>query len=243
MATAAVMPSVSRQPAKILRYNTLPHPEEQPQISDAMLEAVGEIFVRHRAQGIFGIHLLHGQFTAPRGTVLLGVEFPITNTTQACWTKLVPAEELMAKPVYGHVFRLQSEGTFVTYGFHEGEAAFKGENIGPAFFEEFADFLHRNSLAGLLALELLNGPQDHIQKELQVGPQATVLFHENDVIGLSPSTITTGWSFKVGDDGIISCKGGTVYSPKNNTHGVFVDGKPLTVESLKKALRDEKIIA
>ena len=208
-----------------------------------MLEAVGEIFVRHRAQDIFGIHLLHSHFTAPKGTVLLGVEFPVTNATQACWTKPVPAEELAAKPVHGHVFRLQSDGTFVAYEFHQGEAAFKGESIGPAFFEEFADFLHRNNLADLLALELLDGPQDHIQKELQVGPQATVLFHEKDVIGLSPSTITTGWSFKVGDDGIISCKGGTVYSAKKNTHGVFIDSKPLTVESLKKALRGEGVIA
>lgn len=207
-----------------------------------MLKAVGEIFVRHRAQGTFGIHLLHGHFTAPEGTVVLGVQVPMTNTTQACWTKPVPAAELITKPVHGHVFCLQSDRSFVAYEFHEGEASSKGENIGPAFFRDFADFLYRNDLADLLALELLDSPQDHVQKELQVGPQSTVLFHEKDVIGLSPSTITTGWSFKVGDDGIISCKGGTVYSPKKDTHAVFVDSKPLTVEALKKALRGEGII-
>ncbi|KAJ5246657.1 hypothetical protein N7468_001640 [Penicillium chermesinum] len=208
-----------------------------------MLKAVGEIFVRHRAQDIFGIHLLHSHFTAPKGTVLLGIEFPITDTTQACWTKPVPAEELAGKPVHGHVFRMQPDGTFAAYEFHQGEAAFKRESIELDFFKEFADFLRQNNLADLLALELLDGPQDHIYKELQVGPQATVLLNEKDVIGLGLSTITTGWSFKVGDNGIISCKGGTVYSPKKNTHGVFVDSKPLTVESLKKALRGEGIIA
>lgn len=29
------------------RYNSLPHPEEQPEISDASLKALGELFVRH----------------------------------------------------------------------------------------------------------------------------------------------------------------------------------------------------
>ncbi len=53
------------------------------------------------------------------------------------------------------------------------------------------------------------------------------------------ATITTGWSTKVGDDGLNSCKSRTVYSPKKNTHGVFVDGKPLpAIEALKKALRE-----
>ncbi|KAG7140706.1 hypothetical protein HYQ45_002423 [Verticillium longisporum] len=183
---AAVMPTISiaglhRAPKgrdlEISRavHNTLPHPEEQPEISDTMLKA--------------------------------------------------------------------SDGSFVAYEFHEGEASSDGGNIGPAFFREFADFLRRNNLADLLALELLDGPQNNIQKELQVGPQATVLFHEEDVIGLSLPTITTGWSFKLGDDGIISCKGGTVYSAKKDTHHVFVDSKPFaTVEALKNALRGEGII-
>ncbi|KAG7126050.1 hypothetical protein HYQ46_012595 [Verticillium longisporum] len=82
-----------------------------------------------------------------------------------------------------------------------------------SFVAEFADFLRRNNLADLLALELLDGPQNNIQKELQVGPQATVLFHEEDVIGLSLPTITTGWSFKLGDDGIISYRKSEGFSP------------------------------
>ncbi|CRK29161.1 hypothetical protein BN1723_014249 [Verticillium longisporum] len=232
---AAVMPTISiaglhRAPKgrdlEISRavHNTLPHPEEQPEISDTMLKAVGDILIRHGAQGTFGIHLLHSHFTAPEGTILLGVQVPMTDTTNACWTK-------------------PSDGSFVAYEFHEGEASSDGGNIGPAFFREFADFLRRNNLADLLALELLDGPQNNIQKELQVGPQATVLFHEEDVIGLSLPTITTGWSFKLGDDGIISCKGGTVYSAKKDTHHVFVDSKPFaTVEALKNALRGEGII-
>lgn len=56
------------------RYNSLPHPEEQPEISDASLKALGELFVRHGVQDAFGIHLLHSHFIAPEGTVLLGTE-------------------------------------------------------------------------------------------------------------------------------------------------------------------------
>jgi hypothetical protein len=227
-----------------LSYNSLPHPDEQPRVSDGMLKELGEVFVRHGAQDIFGIHLLHSHFTAPQGTALLGVDFPMTDKTQACWTKPVPAEEMMAKPLHGHVFCVQPDGALIAYEFHEGKADFNEESVQPAFFREFAEFLQHNHLASLLALELLDGHRDHTKTELQVGPLATVNFHENDVFGLDPQSITTGWSFQVGDDGIISCKGGNVYAAKKNTHQVFTDSKPLpTVEALKDALRAQGIIA
>lgn len=114
----------------------------------------------------------------------------------------------------------------------------------PASLRDFTEFLQQNHLARLLALESLDGYQDHTKTELQVGPLATVNFNENDVFGLDPQSRTTGWSFQVRDDGIISYKGGNVYAPKTKTHQVFTDTKPLpTVEALKDALRAEGIIA
>ncbi|KND86140.1 hypothetical protein TOPH_09238 [Tolypocladium ophioglossoides CBS 100239] len=222
----------------------LPHPEEQPEISDGTLNALGELFVRHSAHNIFGIHLLHSHFAAPEGTVLFGVQFQVSGASQACWTKPVPAAELATESIHGHVFRLQSDGTFVPYEFHEGEASSEAAHTGPAFFRELAEFLHCSNLAGLIALQLLDGPRDKTNMELLAGPQSTVMMDEKDLIGFSPPRITTGWSFTVGDDGIICCKGNDVYSAKKNTQQVFQDSKPLpTVEALKEALRAEGVIA
>jgi hypothetical protein len=66
---------------------------------------------------------------------------------------------------------------------------------------------------------------------------------EKDLIGFDPPRITTGWSFWVGNDGIISCKGNNVYAAKKNTHQVFTDSKPLpTVEALLEVLREKGFI-
>ncbi|KAJ9130463.1 hypothetical protein NKR23_g12191 [Pleurostoma richardsiae] len=225
-------------------YNSLPHPEEQPGVSDDWLKSLGELFVRHGVQDMFGIHLLHGHFTAPQGTVLFGTQFQVSGRSQACWTKPVPVADLATELIHGHVFRLQPDGSFIPYEFHAGDADSKAANTGPAFFQELADFLRCNGLADLIALQVLDSSRDKTNMELQVGPQGTVMMDEKDLIGFSPPRITTGWSFKVGDDGVISCKGNDVYSAKKNTHQVFQDSKPLpTVEALKEALREEGIIA
>lgn len=204
-----------------LSYNSLPYPKEQPEVSDDTLKALGELFVHHGVQHIFGIHLLHGHLAALEGTVLFGIQFQVSGASQACWTKPVPAAELATELIHGHVFRLQSDRTFIPYEFHEGEAGSKAANTGPAFFQKLADFLHYNGLADVIALQLLDGPRDKTNMELLAGPQGTVMMDEKDLIGFSPPRITTGWSFKVEDDGIISCKGKDVYAEKKNSHQVF----------------------
>jgi hypothetical protein len=97
------------------RYNRLLYPEEQPEISDATLKALGGLFVRHDAQDVFGIYLLHNHFVAPEGTVLLGIEAQLSESSTVCWTKPVPAPQLADKAVHGHTFSLQADGTFVPY--------------------------------------------------------------------------------------------------------------------------------
>lgn len=80
--------------------------------------------------------------------------------------------------------------------------------------------------------------------ELLLGRHDTLMVDERDLIGFDPPRITTGWSFHVGDDGIISCKGNDVYAEKKNTHQVFKDSKPLpTVEALMQALRGAGVMA
>ncbi|PKS11380.1 hypothetical protein jhhlp_003142 [Lomentospora prolificans] len=111
-----------------LRYNNLLHPEE----------ALGELFVRHGVQDVFGVHLLHGHFIAPEGTVLLGTEAKLSEQSSACWTKPVLMAELASKAVHGHVFRLLSNGTFVPYELQEGEISSKAASTAPEFFQELA---------------------------------------------------------------------------------------------------------
>lgn len=227
-----------------LRHNSLPHPEDQPEISDASLKALGELFVHHGVQDTFGIHLLHSHFTAPEGTVLLGVEAQLSGNSSACWTKPVPVAELANKAVHGHVFRLQSDGIFVAYELQEGTVHAAAADTGPEFFLEFASFLRKNSLTNLVALQLLDGSQHKTRMELLVGEQQTLMVDEKDLVGFDPPRITTGWSFHVGDDGIISCKGNDVYASKKDTHQVFQDSKPLpNVKALVQALREAKVIA
>lgn len=205
---------------------------------------MGELFVHNGVQNIFGIHLLHSHFIAPEDTVLLGIEAQLSDTSRACWTKPVPIAELANKAVHGHVFRLQSDKTLVPYELQEGEVDSKELAGKPKFFLEFANFLHCNNLADLVALQLLDSSQNNTRMELLIGPQATLMMDEKDLIGCEQPRITTGWSFHVGDDGIISCKGNDVYAEKKDTHQVFTDSKPLpTVEALKEVLRKEGLIA
>ncbi|KKZ62098.1 hypothetical protein EMCG_03415 [[Emmonsia] crescens] len=253
MATASILPAIAGlqrpptiQDLELSRavHNSLVHPEEQPNISDATLKALGELFVRNSVQDIFGVHLLHSHFIAPEGTVLLGIEAQLSERSSACWTKPVSVAELANKAVHGHVFRLQSDGMFVPYELHEGKVDAKAASTEPKFFQEFANFLRHNNLADLIALQLLDSSRNSTSMELLVGPQGTLMVDEKDLIGFDPPRITTGWSFKVGDDGVISCKGNDVYAAKKNTHGVFQDSKPLhTVEALMEALRGEGVIA
>lgn len=224
--------------------NSLPQPEEQPDIFDTTLKNLGELLVRHGAHDAFGIHLLHSHFQVPEGNVLYGTQVQVSGKSESCWTKSISAKELTTKPIRGHVFSLQPNGAFVPYEFQEGEAPPNAAKVPRTFFQELAEFLQLNNLTGLVALQVLDGPKDQTNTELLVGSQSTLMMNTKEVLGFGPAQITTGWSFQVGEGGIISCKGNDIYAPKKNTHGVFQDSKLLpTLEELKAVLLQEGIIA
>ncbi|GJN72822.1 hypothetical protein VFPFJ_03198 [Purpureocillium lilacinum] len=206
--------------------NGLPQPEDQPELSDSTLKALGELFVRHKAHDTFGIHFLHAHFQISDEFVLYGEQVQVSGNFESCWTQPVPSNE-----------------TFVPYEFQEGAPPPKAVTVPQEFFQDLAQFLHSNNLADLVALQLLGGQSEGTSTELLIGPQSTLTLDTNDILGFEPAKITTGWLFQVGDDGVISCKGNDVYSKKKNTHQVFTDSKPLTLEALKAALRQEGIIA
>lgn len=193
---------------------------------------------------VFGLHLIHSHFHAPADTVLMGEAVSISSTAQACWTKPITST-LEGVTFHGHVFSVRADGQFIAYEYHKGELNKQAHDVSILFSQELASFLLSENLNHLLALEVLDASTTCRQKELQVGPLSTVLFDEQDILALAPATVTTGWSFTIGHDGVISCKGGTTYAQQmtKETHRVFVDGKPLlTDDDLVAVLREEGLI-
>ncbi|GAB0134124.1 hypothetical protein EsDP_00002508 [Epichloe bromicola] len=103
-------------------------------------------------------------------------------------------------------FASSGTGAFIPYEFQEGEAPSKATKIPRVFSHELAEFMHLNKLAGLVALSLLDGPGDRTNTELLVGSHCTLMMDTEDVLGLDPARIATGWSFQEGEKGVISRK-------------------------------------
>lgn len=97
---------------------------------------------------------------------MLGVDMQLSETSHVTWTRPVPAEEVSGKPVHGHVFSLQADGTFVPYELEEGEVNPRAAAVEPGFFQEFASFLHLNELSGLIALQVLEDAGEERRVEL-----------------------------------------------------------------------------
>ncbi|KAH6705733.1 hypothetical protein EV126DRAFT_439819 [Verticillium dahliae] len=53
-------------------YNGLESEEDQPPVEDQHIQDLAALFVRHRAEKTLGIHLIHGHFQIPEGTVMDG---------------------------------------------------------------------------------------------------------------------------------------------------------------------------
>jgi hypothetical protein len=87
---------------------------------------------------------------------------------------------------------LQADRSFVPYELQEGEVNNKAASTRPDFFLEFANFLQRNNLADLVALQVLDGAQEDTKIELLVSPQSTLIVDEKDLIGFDPPRLTTG---------------------------------------------------
>ncbi len=56
-------------------YNVLPDDSQQPEILESHIHNLAALFVRNRADGILGIHLVHAHFAIPEDTAILGVNY------------------------------------------------------------------------------------------------------------------------------------------------------------------------
>ncbi|KAK3683016.1 hypothetical protein B0T22DRAFT_502141 [Podospora appendiculata] len=206
-------------------YNSFKDDEAQPDVADQHIQNLAALFVCHNAEKIFGIHLIHGHFQIPEGTVMVGTNFQNPNMR---WAKTTDVNKLDESSIHGHIFVL-TNGGFRAYEFQDGPLP-DFNNVGQDFLVEFAHYVLDHNLVDLIGLQVLGDGacNNHGMFEL-ILDQGTIML-DNSVIKNCELTRITGWSFE-------SCDGIPMTS---ENHKVFNAGKPLpkleNVEDLKAAL-------
>jgi hypothetical protein len=223
------------------RYNNLKDDSGQPEVTADQLQSLAELFTRHDAQDIFGVHLVHGHFQIDKDTIMLG----IGTDSMGYWTQPTKSADVDKDNVHGHIYVLSSENHFLAYEYRGGPATDTWKHVDPSFFPQLAQYLLRNNLAGVLGLQVLDrrAALSGEMLEFVLGEQGTAMLRAQDVNHGGIYRVT-GWSFKRDKDGIISVSGGESHAKTTKgTHQVFTSGKPLpTIEAVKNVLHKEGII-
>ncbi|KAK6860990.1 hypothetical protein PG995_004626 [Apiospora arundinis] len=161
-----------------------PSDGEQPDIEGHMND-LAELFVKYQADKVFGIHLAHGHFAIRDQTVLIGNEPPEGGR----WT--VPtAIDSDPTNIHGHVFILTDTG-FHPYEYQAGCLPDLA-NVDVKFLPTLANFIERNGLHNVVALEVLDGPQKDMMEI--VFSNATLMINQSRLQNMTPVR-QTGWAF------------------------------------------------
>ncbi|KYK53953.1 hypothetical protein DCS_05902 [Drechmeria coniospora] len=208
---------------------------EQPPVDGEHIQNLATIFVRHNAQNALGIHLIHGHFSIPENTVLLGTNF---EGPKGRWAKVTGIEYVDPASVHGHIFVLSDDG-LCAYEYQEGPLP-DVSVVGRGFLREFVNYLVANHLTELIGLQVLSdcgGNQSMYELILNEG---TVMLQEDAVKNCEPTRVT-GWKFEAGPSGPRACQSNETHSTMTSgNHKVFNAGKPLpklkNVDDLKAAL-------
>ncbi|CAI7626068.1 unnamed protein product [Penicillium pancosmium] len=214
-------------------YNTLLDDSDQPPVADEHITNLAEIFVRHNAQNVLGIHLIHGHFKIPESTVMLGTNF---ESPSLRWTKVTDIDKIDHSRVHGHIYALTKDG-LCAYELQDGPLP-DLSGVGPGFLDEFIDYIVKNNLASLIGLQVL-GCLDDSMSEL-ILDQGTVMLESTYVKNTLPTRIT-GWKFEATDGRPRVCSANETHAVMTSgNHKVFNAGKPLpkleTVDDLKDSL-------
>ncbi|GLI82209.1 hypothetical protein PoHVEF18_010618 [Penicillium ochrochloron] len=214
-------------------YNTLLDDSDQPPVSEEHITDLAEIFVRHNADKVLGIHLIHGHFKIPKNTVMLGSNF---ENPSLRWTKVTDLEEIDPSRVHGHIFALY-QGGLCAYELQDGPLP-DLSGVGPGFLDEFIDYIIKKNLTSLIGLQIL-GCSDGSMSEL-ILDQATVMVESTFVKNTVPTRIT-GWKFEASGSKPRVCSANETHAVMTSgNHKVFNAGKPLpkleNVDDLKAAL-------
>ncbi|OJD23111.1 hypothetical protein ACJ73_05543 [Blastomyces percursus] len=214
-------------------YNKLLDDSAQPPVADEHITHLVEIFVHHNAHDVLGIHLIHGHFNIPGGTVMLGTNF---ENPSLRWAKVTDIDSIDPTSVHGHIFALTKDG-LCAYELQDGPLP-NLSHVGPRFLNDFTDYIVKNNLAGLIGLQVL-GWGVRSMSEL-ILDQGTVMLDSSCVKNTEPTRIT-GWRFEsVNGNPRVCSANETHVQMTSGSHKVFNAGKPLpkldNVEDLKAAL-------
>ncbi|EDN11234.1 predicted protein [Histoplasma mississippiense (nom. inval.)] len=175
------------------RYNTLLDDSNQPPVADAYITDLAEIFIRHNVEKVFGIHLIHGHFKIPKGTVMLGTNF---ESPSLQWTKVTDIDKIDPSRVHGHIFAL-AEDDLCACELQGGRPLPDLSGIGPEVLDGFINYIVKNNLTSLIGLQVL-GWSDSSMSELILDHGAVMLgsTYVKNIKNTAP-TLITGWKFEM----------------------------------------------
>ncbi|KAI1200081.1 hypothetical protein F5X97DRAFT_321834 [Nemania serpens] len=220
-------------------YNKLPDDSDQPAVLDKHINNIAALFTRHNADKVFGIHLIHGHFQIPAGTVMLGANF---ENPKLRWTKATEIESIDTASIHGHIFVFTEDG-LCAYEFQEGPLP-DLSGVGHGFLTDFVNYIVQNNLTNLIGLQVL-GCCDGSMSEL-ILDHGTVMLDSSVVKNTIPTRIT-GWSFESTNGTPRVCQSNETHSGMTSgNHKVFNAGKPHpkleNVEDLKAALVEAGVL-
>ncbi|KAG6356057.1 hypothetical protein INS49_015442 [Diaporthe citri] len=191
-------------------YNSLKDDDAQPVVADEHIQNLAALFVRHHAEKIFGIHLIHGHFQIPEGTVMVGTNF---QNPDMRWAKITDFNKL--------------EGGFRAYQFQDGPLP-DLTNVEQDFLVEFSRYITAKNLVGLIGLQVLgNGAGNNYGMSELILDQGTIMLDTSFVKNCQPTRIT-GWTFESFDGSPRVCQSNETHSKMTSgNHKVFNAGKPL----------------
>lgn len=213
-------------------YNVLPDDSQQPEILKSHIRNLAELFIRNRADGIFGIHLAHAHFVIPENTTILGVNY---NKPYCRWARTTAIQIVDLSNVHGHIFVLTDHG-FHPYEYQTGPVP-DLFGVDSAFLPELADYLNTNNLSTLIGLQIIDHNPAHMLEFIL--PQATVMLNVLNLNGCV-STRQTGWKFEFENGEPRVCQANESHGQTATTHEIYNKGDPHprleTFQDLKHAL-------
>ncbi|KAK7906461.1 hypothetical protein PG985_016198 [Apiospora marii] len=193
-------------------YNGLPSDEDQPDIEEYMHD-LAQLFVKYQADKVFGIHLAHGHFAIEDQTVLIGNKPPEGGR----WT--VPtAIDSDPTNIHGHVFILTDTG-FHPYEYQAGCPPDLA-SVDLKFLPALANFIDRNGLRNVVALEVLDNSQKDMMEVVFIN--ATMMINSSRLPGFTTFR-QTGWAFTAEDGNA------RVRQDGNQTHAAGPKGGHVTI--------------
>ncbi|KAJ5494020.1 hypothetical protein N7463_010107 [Penicillium fimorum] len=216
-------------------YNQLPSDEVQPALLPSHSQEVRNISIQHNVQHKFGIHLIHDHFEIPKDRDI------IFESPSGCWTKPIPIEDVHTVNVYGHIFKLSTDGKLVAYEYREGSPTNVSE-IDPSFFEEIFKFLLEHNLTDILGLQALGYEPILPMIELVLGNVGTVMLNEAQA-QYGGIYRTTGWCIGRESESQELQDGEKHPQTTRGNHLVFIhENPPSDIGELKSFLKKAEII-